>query len=92
MQSSSALISSTLTMKARYADYPRARHPDPLTFDVGHLMLAPPAVETAPDELRILIVNEDVSSANTLKHDTQRTRILHDTNGLLGVAGARGSR
>jgi len=63
MQSSSALM-----MKARYADCPRARHPDPLTFDVGHLMLAPPAVETAPDELRILIVNEDASSANTLKH------------------------
>ena len=59
--------SATLMMKARHTDYPRERHPNPLTFGVGHLMLAPPAVATAPDELRILIVNEDVSSANTLK-------------------------
>lgn len=59
-------------MKARHTDYPsvdypQARRPPPAVFGVGHLMLAPPAVATAPDELRILIVNEDVPSANTLK-------------------------
>jgi CheY-like chemotaxis protein len=60
--------SSTLMMNARSGDYPRARHAEALFPGAGHRLWAPPAIALAPEELRILIVNEDMQSANTLKH------------------------